>query len=351
MRAFWEWVISILDNVKSLLKGTSHPSTAHKQPSHEFTKGRVAVHKACPKPAATVLSTTPAERYHVSKERTKQVYDKKISYFIPATLTKMKTMGGVGTAAKQISNEKDFDPGLHKIGVVVAANHGLPLGGLAESDKLKKTITTDALKLSTQEETLMANCIMTACGNDFNKQNEWAQKNVIKKWGLTQPVYKSTDTNTLQGIDYTKSTSSDDYGDAWIVKNAKVSAVDYRRALQPNPVTVDLIFSAGPNANAEAGSAEGSMKRTLNQRAINDYSYFRECIKFSLRGVLDGAANAGDTHVFLARTSGGVYAGDYKDRIIRDFERIVNEVLDECVDSLNVRQRRHYFVKVIISDI
>ncbi|MCK5894241.1 MAG: hypothetical protein KAG53_07490 [Endozoicomonadaceae bacterium] len=346
--ALWNWIISVLDRIKSLLTCVDDSHTDHKQPSHKYTQKKVQVHKIFRTSIDTALPTTPARRYCVWNNPPERLYSNKFIYQKPAILTTMRTVGGVGTAANMISKEQTFDPTFHKIGVVVAANHGLPLGGLADSDGLKRIITSQTLRLTTQEETLMANCIMTACGKYFTKQQAWAQKNVIKKWGLIQPVNSSTDTRTIQGIDYTTSTDSRDYDDAWIVKNVKLSAVNCHRKLQPNPVTVDLIFSAGPNANAGIGFATGSMQRTLNKKAINDYSFFRECVKNSVRVAIDGAADAGDTHVFLARTSSGVYSGDHQTQIRNDFDTIVNEVLDEKVGWM---QRRNHFAQVIISDI
>ncbi|MGB1270465.1 MAG: NADAR family protein [Endozoicomonas sp.] len=308
--------------------------------------------KVPPKPTAQQWpSAQPAKNYQAKGDNTANLYRNRKPFPQSVTLARWQTSGGAGTAAWQIHQDPSFDPQHHKVGVVVAGNSGLPIGGLANSDGLKETVTPKKLRLKTQEETVVANCLLTTCGEDPSEQKKWVADNVCGKWGLKEKVYESKDTMTLQKIDYTKSKDPEDYADAWVVRDASLSAVAGRQLVPETRVKADLVFCAGPNANPSIGTPTGSMQRTLNQKSVKDFKHFKECVKCTVRAALDGAANAQNTHVLLAPICCGVYAGSHQDKMTDEaFDTIVNEVLDEPVGHQG-EQRRSYFVKVIVSDI
>ncbi len=89
------------------------------------------------------------------------------------------------------------------------------------------------------------------------------------------------------------------------------------------------------------------MKRTLNKKAVEDYGFFRDCIKEKLRSSLDGMASEGVTHPLVAQLSCGVYAGKHQETIQKKFLEILKEVLDENVGPSG-EKRGLYFADVII---
>lgn len=339
---YWQEVIGLTKPDRSLK--VKQPAPAPVPP--------VIKPKVPPKPTALQWPRAqPASRYEARGINTNVLYHSRSPFPQRATLERWQTPGGAGTAAWQIHSDPTFNPQHHKVGVVVAGNHGLPLGGLADSNGLKKTVTPEKLQLTTQEETITANCILTTCGENRRQQDQWVANTVHGRWGLKQPVYNSQDTMTLQGIDYTQSKNPDDYADAWVVSDASLSAVTGQQLVPGTRVKADLIFSAGPNANKNSGDSKGSMKRTLNRASLGNFPHFRECVKCTVRAALDGAANAKNTHVLLAPISCGVYAGEHKDKMTDEaFNAIVNEVLNEHVGPQG-EQRSAYFVKVIVSGI
>jgi len=293
----------------------------------------------------------PAKLHRTVKNNSNAIYTNLKPYNDSATLENWQTIGGAGTASWLVSNDRSFKQDKHKIGVVVAANHGLPLGGLTDStgQKLKETITTDKLKLKTQEETVTANWMITSCGTDYEQQNKQANDTVFRKWGLKEEIHANTDTETIQGIDYTTSIEPHDYSDCWIVEDACLTAVSDYQLLEGSESKVNLIFSAGPNAKISSDPT-GSMQRTANILSFTNYQHFKECIKSALRGSLDAAAKTNISHVLLAPISCGIYAGTHKTQIRNDFNEIIKEILDEEVGPNN-EPRSNYFVKVILSDI
>ncbi|MDP0562099.1 MAG: hypothetical protein QS721_07125 [Candidatus Endonucleobacter sp. (ex Gigantidas childressi)] len=85
---------------------------------------------------------------------------------------------------------------------------------------------------------------------------------------------------TRQGIDYANTKRSEDYGEAWVVDSAKLSALRYSSPASKSCVidrskTFDasLIFGAGINASNN-GLSTGTMQRTKNIKATTDYNFF-----------------------------------------------------------------------------
>ncbi len=283
---------------------------------------------------------------HKSAQASKSVYKNKPSK-APATLKVQKFPGGAGTAGYQISQSPSFDHQKHKIGTMIAANSGRPGGALGSFNGIAHPITSKDLQLKTQEETVLANWFLTTCGTDAQQQNKLFHNTIHKQWGFNN---YSTSTMTRQGIDYKHSINSSDYSDAWVVNNGLMSACANGQ-LQPNTAfKTDFIFVAGPNANDKIGKKSGSMQRTVNLKSVNDYRHFRRCVKWTIREGLDAMAESGVTHAMLARISCGVYAGKHKATLNNEYQKIVNEVLNEKVGP-NGELRRQYFDEVIIPDI
>ncbi len=174
------------------------------------------------------------------------------------------------------------------------------------------------------------------------------------RWGMKDPVGDTRDKNAFFGkgaVDYTQGPDANVYS---------------RSFAHPLGIVSDdqFIYASVANANDRYGSAQGSMKRTLNTKAVDDYAYFRETVKYALIGQLRLAAETGCTDFVAARLGTGVYAGKFKpDRktghtpsvgqnIIDDFPAILDEALDVTVTvgSKEVPLRQ-LFESVTIADV
>lgn len=231
-----------------------------------------------------------------------------------------------------------------KIGVMIAGNHGLFGGALGKEAKQGKVEEND-LTLKTQEESVWANAVLSKVGNDSNMQKEYYQKTLNGKWGMKDKGKTSTNTATVQGIDYTKTKNAKDYYLSMNVTDCFLSRVDGNKKLTKDKSPVLLSFTAGPNANPKIGTPEGTMQRTLNQRCIKDYAFFCECIEEALRSSLDGMAKESVTHAIVASISCGIYAGAHQAQLIKDYDSLVNHVLNEVVGP-NGQKRGQYFQQV-----
>jgi hypothetical protein len=255
----------------------------------------------------------------------------------------MSCPGGTVNVAYEIK-QKDKDV---KIGIMIAANSGLPGGALG---KRPDAVTIKDVGVKTQEESIWADVVLTACGTDSNKQKIYYDKTIGGKWGLPTPT--GSETMTKQGIDFTKVTEAADYNGVFVLNNCMLSALDEKKNLRgQDTYQATLIFADSINANPKGGSPGGTMQRTLNQKAINDYSFFCQCIKEKLRSSLDAMVKEGITYPLIARISCGVYAPDYFKRgeinINHDFPRLLKEVVDEQVGP-NGEKRGQYFQDIII---
>ena len=144
---------------------------------------------------------------------------------------------------------------------------------------------------------------------------------------------------TLQGAEA--------FADAWIVHDAGLCA----KRQKPRPsfdlsrqFPATLVFSAGPNAGCPQ-TPNGSTTRTLNERASNDFGFFRECLKETLRTGFDAMVTAECTVALVARVSCGIYAGRHRERIGKEFVALVDEVLAERV------RPGDFFLRVVIPDL
>lgn len=239
-----------------------------------------------------------------------------------------------------------------KVGVMIAANSGLPGGALG---KRPGAVTPADLTISTQEENIWANAVLTACGTNSARQLQFNRETIGGKWGMVDgPVGNSR--MTKQGIDFTQTVDPEDYNGVFVVKDAALSQITARDAqgfkrLVPNTAyPVVFAFADSINANESSGTPTGTMMRTLNYRAVNDYEFFRECVKTKLRSALDAMASEGVTDVLVAQLSCGIYAGNHKARINSEFYPILQEVLEEEVGP-DGEERGRFFSDVVVPTI
>ena len=173
---------------------------------------------------------------------------------------------------------------------------------------------------------------------------------------------------TRQGVDYVNTENADDYGDAWSLPDADL-CVDvsdggpfgWRFFKLDQIVKTTLIFVAGPNASPARGNhMMDSMLRTQNKRCIDETTshitrlrrtasgqavntleeaaieetapFFVACVREAMRAGLDAAIEAGIDVIVMARISGGIYAGAWRDKMTREFYRkLVEDLLKEEV--------------------
>jgi len=302
-------------------------------------------------------------RYQYFNQASSTVYQSLSPQRYGANFIEKAEKGGASSIAYDVyANDKNA-----KIGVMIAANSGLPGGALG--NRLKSShIPRDFeqklqhyLNVNTQEESVLAAAILSGISSQnspIDKENYL--KSVLSQlegsWGMSQPVHYSRDTHTIQGIDFTKSTNSKDYANVHVITgNLSLSPVlgrDKNKRIDETkrcPIS-QFVFADSVNANQRKGTPKGSMQRTLNRKAANDYEFFKSCIKEKLRASLDAMAAGGITHALVAPLSTGVYAGDHKYDIGRDFLGILDEVLEEPVGLNNIKRGR-YFKEVILAGI
>ena len=172
---------------------------------------------------------------------------------------------------------------------------------------------------------------------------------------------------TRQGVDYVHTEKPLDYGDAWILPDADLcvdlsdgGTTGWRFFKLDQIVRTTLIFVAGPNACPRKGNhMMGSMLRTQNKRVLDEICshiimlrtasgqdvhtlqnaaieeaapFFVACVRAAMRAGLDAAIEAGIDVIVLARISGGIYAGAWRDKMTREFYRkLVEDLLEEEV--------------------
>lgn len=137
-------------------------------------------------------------------------------------VTRMRVPEGCINAAYQITHKKGV-PFRGRVGIMVAANSGLPGG------KLGNQFVSNKFKIHAnyrpQEED-----VVSAWLNSINKSTRDAvfKSNLFKRWGLIKPIKEGNDAeyDTLQGINYNAINTIQDmekYGDAWVVKDVSLS--------------------------------------------------------------------------------------------------------------------------------
>jgi len=255
-----------------------------------------------------------------------------------ATCEDMTMEGGATTVACELQNQY---PEL-RIGLMVAANSGRPGGACG----CKGEVAAIHHHHTTQEEDIFSNWILTEAGRAKKSQDRLYQDTIFRQWGLVEADSRSL--ATLQGVDYVNTADPSSYADAWVVRDASVSLKSRKGYDLSKKVLCDLIFCAGPNAGARS-SPTGSTNRTLNRRAHSrgEYRFFQECLANSLRAALDAMICEGVRVAIVARMSCGIYAGPHREAIIKDFNRIVDAVLQEPVLDSDCA-RGQFFVRVVV---
>lgn len=237
-----------------------------------------------------------------------------------------------------------------KIGVMVAGNSGKPGGsvGTLDGEIRKRAVRAD---YETQEEDIVSDWLYTASA-DHSVRNAVYGATIGQKWGMLDVRKGSTNTKTIQGVNYVdaKNPNYHIYGEAWTVNDVLLSMKKFDGAGVPyydrsRTYQASLVFVSGPNAGCERGRTS-STGRTLNKHAAENYDYFRIGVKDAVRAGLDAMAAIGCDVALVARISCGIYAGDHKARINAEYNKLVNEVLDEQVYSSFTR--RQYFDRIAI---
>jgi hypothetical protein len=217
----------------------------------------------------------------------------------------------------------------HKIGVMVAANSGRPGGSIGKSLEEIPTIEHDDVKrgfngdLKTQEESVVSEWLYGECKGDRECGERLFRSTICGLWGQRARQV----TQTIQNVEYTSAEAAA-YGEAWVVRDAKLQSRGH-----DNTVTATLVFVAGPNANAKLGRIPptdpehyGSMYYTTNRKAAGKYDEFKKGVEASVRAGLLAMQAEGVTHALVAYVSGGIYAGEYRAQIRKEFKSLVSDV-------------------------
>jgi len=169
------------------------------------------------------------------------------------------------------------------------------------------------------------------------------------RWGVAD--LNACDWETVQGVNYVETTDSDAYGDAWLVRDLRVSPKTWTKIVPRKrwsggkwrwvtethrAVPVTMVFVAGPNASKRPGKDRRStIERTFNWKASADtpegYAFFRESVGVAVEASINAAAREGADVVVLAGVSTSLYAGPHKADINKDFEALVNEILNKDI--------------------
>lgn len=173
---------------------------------------------------------------------------------------------------------------------------------------------------ATQEDTVVSAWLRGECetgdGGPADREarmNELFLATIAYRWGVESSGSSATD--TIPMVDYTTTTSAADFGDAWVVRDAKL-----RRA--GTDATAHLVFVIGPNAS-------GAKKERKDIEAGRK-SLFVECVRVSVRAGLDAMIREGVRLALVTRVpcaeDEGVYATSDA-----EFVALVNELLQEKV--------------------
>lgn len=132
----------------------------------------------------------------------------------PLFITKREPKGCIN-AAYDIMEHNSFEG---NVGIMVAANSGLPGGNLGNDFKIHANYRT-------QEEDVVSAWLNTV---EKYAQEGVFNSNLVGRWGLIKPVEEENkeEYDTFQGINYTTFTDIEDmkkYGDAWVVKDVSLS--------------------------------------------------------------------------------------------------------------------------------
>jgi hypothetical protein len=240
------------------------------------------------------------------------------------------------------------------IGIGIAANAARPCGGLGSGIMSGTSPVTDVRK-SAQEEHVTSNWLLSTFGTEIEAQQLawWALQAF---WGLIDLTKDSTDTRTVQGVDYTRASPSD-YRKAWrVVETQQLSAIRQGRRgpelIPDSTFPAKLVFGVGPNTNRPGDPTRG-MARTWDPQATADYSHFQASQREALTATLDAMIESGVQVALVPLLSCGVYSkgliGISADRVCHDYLRILDQVLKERVGPRG-ETRAQYFDDVIVPE-
>lgn len=239
----------------------------------------------------------------------------------------------IGAALRKSDKTKNMS-----IGIMVAGNSGRP-GGHIGGWSNDNTVANNFVKNSPeglngwkggQEEDIMRTWLLSYTSDQRQEQFN----NIGGKWGLDN----KENNNTIQKFEYVNSEIPEIYSKPDIVvKDVKITpwetppkkgqpgSLDKSRTFDAN-----LVFVAGPNASTPIqNKSEGSTARTANIKAKTEYNFFKEGIKVALKTAFD-KLNENDIKIaIVAGISTGIYAGKHKDKISKDFIRLVQDVLEQ----------------------
>lgn len=235
-----------------------------------------------------------------------------------------------------------------KIGVGICGNSGRPGGGIGPR-KLNGEVCIAAMswKKQGQEESIVKNWLNTTahCENAIESVSHMKSVNntfrkINGKWGLLH----DSGFETVQNVDYCNTCTPQDYcRPAFIVNNAMVSDAS---ANYTKNMFITLVFVAGPNASKK-GSPSGSMQRTANKLAQNDYEFFKKCIAVTLGAMIDAMILDAVQFALIGRVSTGIYAGIHEASIEKEWFNILDKVLD-AQNKFKKIARRNCFKRIIV---
>ncbi|CAD7975492.1 unnamed protein product, partial [Amoebophrya sp. A25] len=213
------------------------------------------------------------------------------------------------------------DLNAEEIGIVVAANTGLPGGGTCkipepkEGDDTKDAgdfpLQLDQIKSThrSQEESVGSNWYVhqTAAkwvahqdgkssldGGTAEALGRLYASTIKQEWGLKTNKEDDFETWHAPGVDFRTTENPIDFADCWVVRNAKVGPESERRALFTGPNTINgyyvveqgqekqvlvgrpvsLFFVAAPNGGSWGGTAHGSQRRTFSKKSGGWSDYY-----------------------------------------------------------------------------
>ena len=294
--------------------------------------------------------------------------------------------GSAGIAC-HIAHENRAHP--KRQAIVIAGNHGKAGGGLVDPFYILHPRRVFYAQ-GGQEESLVANFLMTRFYLDTNSMTDYYDNNLVNQWGMAlQPKYPTgadkkarrevllqtvDNYHTIQNVDYFRVANSSLYGDAWQI-DAEVSVFYYtgrrdnrhvagcfdqqnqRLILDRNYPTqhtpVDFIFCAAPNASGPRDTDSdrtGSMAKTTCQNAYvteddlrssdrdeiirEKFEFFKDGIRYALRAAFDKAIDSRVRIIQVPWLGGSIYAGRFT-RLglwkLQTFHELLNEVLEERV--------------------
>jgi len=270
-----------------------------------------------------------------------------------------------------------------KVGIMIAGNAGRPGGSVGRMDgtgidnieyfsqhfmenryrTIEESVVASwmAAEYFRREPDDLDRIFRTTLGVEFKTEPKYdSQLNSIvdypsnRPWGMS--VVNSTDTSTIQGIDFTSVLEPEFYKFAFSLQDVPI--IDNTVTRPPgcpcsSQRNVNLVFVYGPNVGFSGRTDIGSGRRTkvsgYNER--NDYDQFKQSVTEAIRAGLEKMIADGVEIAIVARVSCGIYAGRASSltrrHINRDYEGIITNILSMDY-PLNSNRIGDNFRRVII---